>query len=78
MYHKHKYGIGKNNIVQRGKKIVYLILHNNETFYYQIAFLRRVLSNDSLKECLEIINGKYENNDFATNSIEQMCKISAR
>ena len=44
----------------------FLILHNNETFYYQIAFLRRVLSNDSLKEFLEIINGKYENNDFAT------------
>ena len=37
--------------------------------------LRRRISDDMLKEHMEIINEKLEYNDFAVNSIEQMSRI---
>ena len=44
-----------------------LILDNNRTFYWQVALFRSILSDDSMKQHTEIVNIKYEDNDFAIN-----------
>ena len=44
-------------------------------FYWQVELLRIILSDNSLKENTQINNGKYEDNDFATNSMGQTSKI---
>ena len=52
------------------KEIVDSLLGDNRTFYWQVALLRIMILDDNLKYYIEIINGKWEDNDFAMNSME--------
>ena len=51
--------------------MVELVVGNNITFNWKAVLLRRRISDDRMKEHTDIINGKYEGNDFETNSIGQ-------
>ena len=51
------------------KKIVDLILDNNRKFDWKVELLRRRISDESLKEHMEIVNGKYEDNGFSISSM---------
>ena len=52
------------------KEIVDSLLGDNRTFYWQVALLRIMILDDNLKYYIEIINWKWEDNDFAMNSME--------
>ena len=51
------------------------MLEKNKTFGWKFALSRRILSDDRVKQHMEIIKGKFEGNYFAMNSMEQMIKI---
>ena len=52
------------------KEIVDSVLGDNRKFYWQVSLLKIMMSDDNLKYYIEIINGKWEDNDFAMNSME--------
>ena len=64
--------------MNRGQKIVGSVLGNNGKFYSQVALLRRIISDYRLKEHTEIINRKWEDNDFVMDSMEQISTIFLR
>ena len=53
------------------KKIVDSVLGNNRLFYQQVSLPEKIISDDRMKEHMQIINGKWEDNDFVMNSIEK-------
>ena len=57
----HKWDL-KKSIEKRGKEFFDLVLGNHRRFYWQVALLRRILSNYRLKEHIQTINDKYEYN----------------
>ena len=48
---------------------------NNIIFHWKGALLRTMISDDRLKQHTEIINIKYEYNNFAMNPMEQISNI---
>ena len=45
-------------------KIVESVLDNNRTFDCQVALLRRIIYDDTIKEHMRVVNGKMEDNYF--------------
>ena len=66
----------KRRMQIEAKKIVDSVVDNNRAFYWKVALLIIIISDDGLKEHMEIINRKYEDNYFVMNSMEEMIKIS--
>ena len=54
------------------------MFNNNRTLDWKVSLLKIILSDDKLEQHMEIINGKYEDKDFAMNSMKQMSKIFSR
>ena len=52
------------------KKIVDSVLGDNRKLYWQVSLLRIMMSDDNMKQHMEITNGVWEDNDFAMNSME--------
>ena len=65
----------KRIIQRQAKKIVNSILVYNRTFDWKFALFIRILSGDRLKGNMQITNGKWKDNYFVMNSIEQMSNI---
>ena len=65
----------KRRMQIEAKKIVDSVVDNNRAFYWKVALLIIIISDDGLKEHMEIINRKYEDNYFVMNSMEEMIKI---
>ena len=61
----------KSRMQRETDKILDLVLGNNRKFDCQVSLLRRRISNYSLKWHTEIINGKWEDNDFVMNSMRK-------
>ena len=59
-------------------KTAYLMLENNKTFYCKPLLLINIIADDGLKQHMEIINVKYEDNVFGVKLMEQIIKIFVR
>ena len=51
------------------------MLDNKRAFDWKVALLRGILYDDILKYHIIFLNGKYRDNYFVMNSMEQMSKI---
>ena len=59
-------------------KIVDLVWRNNITFYWQVTLLIRRIYDDRMKEQIDIIDGKWEDNNFVVNLMEHISKKFSR